>query len=34
MPGALGRSGDEHFGRRDDLEAAGMMLTNPGLVIV
>ena len=34
MPGALGRGGDEHLRRGDDLEAAGVMLADPGLVIV
>ena len=33
MAGALGGGGDEHLGRGDDLEPAGMMLADPGLVI-
>src|SRR5580692_1967708 len=34
MAGALGRGGNEHFRAGDDLVAAGMMLADPGLVIV
>src|SRR5712692_4748152 len=31
---ASGRAGDEHLGTGDDLEAAGMVLADPGFVIV
>ena len=31
--GALGRGGDEQFGRGDDLEAGRVMLADPGLVV-
>src|SRR5439155_5614161 len=34
MPGALRRSGDEHLRAGDQLEAARMMLADPGLVII
>jgi len=34
VAGALGRGGNEHLRRSDDLEAAGMVLADPGLVIV
>jgi hypothetical protein len=34
MARASGRAGDEHLGTGDDLETAGMVLADPGLVIV
>jgi hypothetical protein len=34
VAGALRRAGDEQLRRGDDLEAAGMMLADPGLVII
>ena len=34
MAGALRRRGDEHLGAGDDLEAAGMVLADPRLVVV
>src|SRR5689334_16064520 len=34
MPGALRRGGDEHLRAGDQLEAAGMVLANPRLVII
>src|SRR5271170_3036431 len=32
MPRSLGRRRNEHFGRADQLEAAGMMFADPDLV--
>ena len=34
MPGALSGRGDKHFRAGNHLEAAGMMLADPGLVII
>ena len=34
VPGALRRGGDEHLGAGDQLEPAGMMLADPGLVVI
>ena len=34
VPGPLRRRRDEHLGAGDDLEAAGMVLPDPGFVIV
>jgi len=34
MAGALGGLGDEQFRAGDDLEAAGVMLADPGLVVI
>ncbi len=34
VPGAFGRRGNENLGRGDDLEAARMMLADPGLRVV
>ena len=34
MAGPLGRGGDKDFRRADDLEAAGMVLADPGFMVV
>ncbi len=33
VPGALGRCGDDQFGRGDDLPSGGMVLADPSLVV-